>query len=143
MLFDEGEPAYTTRLMEYETNNGLVTGVISLDGSQVVDHETRVMITSYIMKYHESLRADNSSEERTDQEHSVKIEGNSDEEKEEVDVCAICLQEFETGETCAGLECEHRYHLGCLEKWLQQRNNCPICRAKVFPFLSKICMVIV
>ncbi|KAM0010061.1 putative transcription factor C2H2 family [Helianthus debilis subsp. tardiflorus] len=134
MLFDDGEPAYTTHLMEYETNNGLVTGVISLDGSQVVDHETRVLITNYIMKYHESLRADSSSKARTDQEHSVKIGGNRNEEKEEVNVCAICLQEFETCETCAALECEHRYHLGCLEKWLQQRNNCPICRAKVFPF---------
>ncbi|MFS7960666.1 putative Zinc finger, RING/FYVE/PHD-type [Helianthus anomalus] len=109
MLFDDGGPAYTTHLMKLEMNKGLVTSLISLDGSEVVDHETYVMITSNIMKYHESLHADDLSEETTDQEHPVKISGNSDDEKEEEDVCAICRQEFETGETNVALECDHGY----------------------------------
>ncbi|KAF5795315.1 putative transcription factor C2H2 family [Helianthus annuus] len=126
VLFDDGGPAYTTHLMKLEMNKGLVTSLISLDGSEVVDHETYVMITSNIMKYHESLHADDLSEETTDQEK----------EEEEEDICAICLQEFEVGETCVALECNHGYHQECIEKWLQQKNNCPICRAKVFSFFE-------
>ncbi|KAJ0719119.1 putative transcription factor C2H2 family [Helianthus annuus] len=140
VLFDDGGPAYTTHLMELVTNNESVTGVISLDGSQVVDPDMCVTITSYIMDYHESLHANDLSEETIDQENSVKIGRNGDEEKEEEDVCAICLQEFEMSERCTTLECKHRYHQECIEKWLEQKNDCPICRAKVFPVLSKTCL---
>ncbi|KAJ0901540.1 putative transcription factor C2H2 family [Helianthus annuus] len=140
VLFDDGGPAYTTHLMELVTNNESVTGVISLDGSQVVDPDMCVTITSYIMDYHESLHANDLSEETIDQENSVKIGRNGDEGKEEEDVCAICLQEFEMSERCTTLECKHRYHQECIEKWLEQKNDCPICRAKVFPVLSKTCL---
>ncbi|MFS7954808.1 putative transcription factor C2H2 family [Helianthus anomalus] len=138
MLFDDGGPAYTTHLIELEANNGLVAGLISLDGSQVVDDETCAKITSNIMMYHESLRVDDLSQETIGQEHSVKIGGKSDGAKEEVDVCAICLQEFEMGETYMAFECKHGYHQECIEQWLQKKKNCPVCRANVFPFLSKI-----
>ncbi|KAJ0728573.1 putative transcription factor C2H2 family [Helianthus annuus] len=90
------------------------------------------------MMYHESLRVDDLSQETIGQEHSVKIGGKSDEAKEEVDICAICLQEFEMGETYMAFECKHGYHQECIEKWLQKKKNCPVCRAHVFPFLSKI-----
>ncbi|MFS7954807.1 hypothetical protein Hanom_Chr07g00634991 [Helianthus anomalus] len=89
MLFNDGGPAYTTHFIELETNNGLVVGLISLDGSQVVDDETCAKITSSIMMYHESLRVDDLSQEMIGQEHSVKIGGKSDEAKEKEDVYGI------------------------------------------------------
>ncbi|KAL8131587.1 hypothetical protein AgCh_007500 [Apium graveolens] len=37
--------------------------------------------------------------------------------------------EFEDGESIGGLHCGHKYHVQCIKKWLQQMNNCPVCKA--------------
>ena len=40
------------------------------------------------------------------------------------DVCCICLLKhvnYTTG-------CNHKFHLKCLEMWLEYKNNCPMCR---------------
>lgn len=48
-------------------------------------------------------------------------------------VCVICLSEVETGETVRLLpRCGHRFHAqACVDVWLRQHNNCPICKAHV------------
>lgn len=48
---------------------------------------------------------------------------------EESDICVICQGEFEYGESIGGLHCGHKYHEQCIKTWLQQMNNCPICKA--------------
>mmetsp|Transcript_21176 Transcript_21176/g.17569 ORF Transcript_21176/g.17569 Transcript_21176/m.17569 type:complete len:111 (+) Transcript_21176:625-957(+) len=35
------------------------------------------------------------------------------------------------------LRCKHLFHLRCLREWLQKRDTCPVCRAKVYPETSK------
>lgn len=47
------------------------------------------------------------------------------------DTCAICrisLQEInnEDNHICIG-NCNHVYHLECINKWLSKRNVCPLC----------------
>lgn len=44
------------------------------------------------------------------------------EEKKE---CVICLDEVET--EWRELECHHRYHTRCIEKWIIIRAKCPMC----------------
>jgi hypothetical protein len=58
-LFDDGGPAYTTHFVELKPNHRSVVTPTSSDGSNVLDHETCVKITNYIMNY-EALRADDS-----------------------------------------------------------------------------------
>ncbi len=53
-------------------------------------------------------------------------------------ICVICCEEFADNSPanaqllakCKTLNCGHRYHEPCIDKWLQQNdlNQCPVCR---------------
>lgn len=45
--------------------------------------------------------------------------------------CAICLSEFEIGCQIKTLPCAHKYHVDCIDKWLETQNKCPICKHHV------------
>ncbi|KAJ0989491.1 hypothetical protein J5N97_007847 [Dioscorea zingiberensis] len=47
---------------------------------------------------------------------------------EEVEPCCICQEEYEDGVEVATMNCGHKYHSGCIKKWLGGKNFCPICR---------------
>lgn len=44
--------------------------------------------------------------------------------------CAICLRQFESGESCRQLPCHERhiFHDDCAAGWLQKTGRCPLCR---------------
>ncbi|KAH8172708.1 ring finger domain-containing protein [Sarocladium implicatum] len=42
--------------------------------------------------------------------------------------CAICLDDFEEGQTAAFLPCKHWFHEPCVVLWLKEHNTCPVCR---------------
>ncbi|KAL9252217.1 putative E3 ubiquitin-protein ligase HIP1 [Drosera capensis] len=46
-------------------------------------------------------------------------------------ICSICQEEYEEGVEMGRLRCEHRYHVGCIQKWLRLKNWCPVCKALV------------
>ena len=52
-------------------------------------------------------------------------------QKDEDEVCLICLDSFrhgdETSHSCNNL-CRHRYHKSCITEWLTKNNSCPVCR---------------
>jgi hypothetical protein len=46
--------------------------------------------------------------------------------------CAVCLDEFENGDRLRQLTlCGHQFHTACLDEWLGQHDNCPLCRAPI------------
>lgn len=46
--------------------------------------------------------------------------------------CSVCLSGFGDGEEVKQLSgCKHSFHATCIDLWLQNHNNCPICRASV------------
>lgn len=48
--------------------------------------------------------------------------------------CAVCLSEFEEGETGRVLpKCSHSFHVDCIDTWFKTHSTCPICRAAVEP----------
>ena len=42
--------------------------------------------------------------------------------------CAVCKDEFNIGEECLSMPCNHNFHKDCIIPWLNERNSCPICR---------------
>ncbi|PWA81899.1 Zinc finger, RING/FYVE/PHD-type [Artemisia annua] len=48
--------------------------------------------------------------------------------------CAVCLSEFETGETGRVLpKCKHSFHTECIDMWFHSNSTCPLCRSTVEP----------
>ena len=42
--------------------------------------------------------------------------------------CSVCKDEFNIGEECLAMPCNHYFHRNCLLPWLKERNSCPVCR---------------
>jgi len=51
--------------------------------------------------------------------------------KKEDASCAICLSEYEEGETVRFLPCHHHYHRNCVDKWLVTNKACPFCKRNI------------
>lgn len=52
--------------------------------------------------------------------------------------CVVCLCEFVHGEKLRLLpECQHGFHVGCIDAWLVTHKTCPVCRCSVLPGGSK------
>jgi len=47
------------------------------------------------------------------------------------DCCSICLGEFVKGEMCKTLPCAHQYHSGCIDQWLSNVAQCPMCKTDI------------
>ena len=54
--------------------------------------------------------------------HSEYIENESNE------LCCICYEQIEKNIICKKLCCGHKFHCKCIDIWLSDNYNCPICR---------------
>jgi hypothetical protein len=53
-------------------------------------------------------------------------------------VCSICTLDYEPHQELRSLDqCDHRFHIGCIDRWLADHNTCPLCRASVLPTNSQ------
>merc|ERR1711865_1132943 len=46
----------------------------------------------------------------------------------ENDDCSICVDKMLVGDSALRIPCGHLFHKGCVRKWLQSSNKCPVCR---------------
>ncbi|KDO18265.1 hypothetical protein SPRG_15509 [Saprolegnia parasitica CBS 223.65] len=44
------------------------------------------------------------------------------------EACAICLCDYEHGETKLQMPCKHVFHQECVVRWLEKSATCPLCR---------------
>jgi hypothetical protein len=49
----------------------------------------------------------------------------------EAATCLFCLEQFASGAELMVLPCFHRFHAGCVERWLQNHVSCPSCQCNV------------
>ena len=45
--------------------------------------------------------------------------------------CVICLDDYNHNHNIGKLECEHKFHRECIEKWLIEKTICPLCKYNV------------
>ncbi|KAK1261834.1 NEP1-interacting protein 1 [Acorus gramineus] len=62
------------------------------------------------------------------QKITITAKNNMDASGEEI-CCSVCLQDFQIGEVARCLpQCQHLYHLSCIDGWLIRHGTCPMCR---------------
>ncbi|KAI3782987.1 hypothetical protein L2E82_13048 [Cichorium intybus] len=55
-----------------------------------------------------------------------------DSENKRLHKCVVCLNEFQDYDTLRVLpSCNHGFHLQCIDTWLRDNLNCPICRLNI------------
>lgn len=55
---------------------------------------------------------------------SLKISNRNDE-------CSICLQKITLNQIIRETKCNHNYHVKCLDRWLEERTFCPLCKKEL------------
>lgn len=55
------------------------------------------------------------------------------------EMCVICMDEMKETEYYRQLDCKHRYHRKCIDKWINKYNNyyCPICKDNPFMIIHQ------
>mmetsp|Transcript_7241 Transcript_7241/g.15357 ORF Transcript_7241/g.15357 Transcript_7241/m.15357 type:complete len:422 (-) Transcript_7241:87-1352(-) len=46
----------------------------------------------------------------------------------EMQKCSICLEHYQVGDVARTVPCFHSFHARCIDPWLEQRAECPICK---------------
>jgi hypothetical protein len=42
--------------------------------------------------------------------------------------CSICLAPYEPGDVVRTVLCMHQFHRDCIDSWLRNKNECPVCK---------------
>ncbi len=48
--------------------------------------------------------------------------------REETPTCSVCLESYREGETVRTIPCFHTFHAKCIDPWLAEKAECPICK---------------
>ncbi|CAN6814422.1 unnamed protein product [Brassica oleracea] len=77
-------------------------------------------------------RSSSSSDDHLDIPSPNTTDRKDNHPKEIGNQCTVCLSVFGDGEEIRRLSaCKHAFHVSCIETWLKDHPNCPICRADV------------
>lgn len=64
-------------------------------------------------------------------DHDEEDQGGNGSSAENDYSCTVCLVEYKPGDNIRTLPCLHTYHVDCIDPWLRDRGDCPICKMRV------------
>lgn len=47
-------------------------------------------------------------------------------------ICNICLLNINYNDIIRILNCNHLFHIKCIDKWFEQKSSCPLCRNNLY-----------
>ncbi|XP_073256809.1 RING finger protein 215-like [Porites lutea] len=56
--------------------------------------------------------------------------------RRDVEVCAVCLDEFYNNQLVRTLPCAHEFHCECVDRWLLAKRTCPLCKGNIIGSLA-------
>ncbi|KAK4804957.1 hypothetical protein SAY86_004774 [Trapa natans] len=63
----------------------------------------------------------------------ISEQPSTSENNHEAATCVICQDDIEGKQLIGRLECGHEYHSECIKKWIQVKNECPMCKSQALP----------
>jgi hypothetical protein len=48
----------------------------------------------------------------------------------DIENCSVCMLKMNNGQQIRILDCIHKFHIECIDKWLKDHSACPMCRHK-------------
>ena len=46
-------------------------------------------------------------------------------------ICSICFEEYDNNTKVKLLQCNHFFHIHCIDEWLNKKSTCPLCRNNI------------
>mmetsp|Transcript_42576 Transcript_42576/g.66697 ORF Transcript_42576/g.66697 Transcript_42576/m.66697 type:complete len:164 (-) Transcript_42576:354-845(-) len=50
--------------------------------------------------------------------------------------CSVCLDDLSPGEDARIMPCLHQFHKDCIDKWLMEKTECPVCKVNPFQYVG-------
>ncbi|XP_028412820.1 RING finger protein 150-like [Dendronephthya gigantea] len=70
--------------------------------------------------------------------HSRTVSKKEEEDGTLNNSCAVCLEEYKSGETLRTLPCNHEFHKHCVDPWLIEHRTCPMCKTNILKELGML-----
>ena len=61
----------------------------------------------------------------------IKIKEHKFIDESSSEICPICLDNYKKDDILNELKCGHKYHNTCIDDWIKNNNNCPLCRLSI------------
>ena len=90
-------------------------------GELLNDHQQFCQVNSNCKNYKDYVQY-------THQPQQQRFQKNADVKAGEEEKCIICLLDFENNEEVRKYTCNHVFHPMCIDSWLVNNSNCPICK---------------
>ena len=99
-----------------------------------------VSVENYMNRWVDGLLRDNNTSQQTPHVAIGIMRNGSDENSARIPLgvteategqCAICHEEYTSGESAALLSCKHYFHGPCINEWLKRKTTCPLCRRQL------------
>ena len=118
-------------LIPSSQSNNNITPSLANNQSNNTTNSVQNPNNSIIMVYEDLTQQQGLSLTEIHQVSELMLNESSSEE-EEPKICSICQQNLEWDIIIRKInECNHEYHVNCIDRWLVDHTNCPTCRREL------------